>query len=139
MNTFILSIDPGKEKYGVALLDHAGCVLTHTILSLEKLSETIADLVKKYPQLKMVIGNSTGRNQVLQIARQMHLEYEIVDESHSTEEARKLYFEAHPPRWLKKILPLSMLVPPVAYDDWSAVVIGRRYLVKLHSEGDVNE
>jgi len=136
MNTLILSIDPGREKYGLALLDLNGRVLIQTILPLEKLTVSIADHVKRCSHLKMVIGNSTGRESVIRIARQLGIEYEVIDERHSSEEARRLYFQAHPPRGLKKILPRGFLIPSVAYDDWSAVIIGRRYLANLVSDGD---
>jgi len=42
----------------------------------------------------------------------------------------------NPPRGLKKLLPKGFLVPSVAIDDWSAVIIGQRYLFHNKSDGD---
>ncbi|MCH3914335.1 MAG: hypothetical protein LKE29_03425 [Acidaminococcaceae bacterium] len=47
---------------------------------------------------------------------------------HSTEEARKLYWQVNPPKGLRKLLPTSMQVPPENLDGLAAVVLVKRYL-----------
>lgn len=130
----ILSIDPGKEKVGMAVLSSRGEVRFRKILSEEKLEKEIHILKEKYGPLQVVVGNSTGSEKVLRILEKMNLPFTLVDERNSSEEARKLYFQAHPPRGWRKIVPLSFLYPDRAFDDWQAVVIGRRYILKKKGE-----
>jgi hypothetical protein len=54
-----------------------------------------------------------------------------VDEKNSTLEARPLYWQEYPRRGLLRLLPISLLAPPVAIDDFAAVVLGRRFLASL--------
>jgi len=130
----ILSIDPGKEKVGVAVLSLQGEVLFHGILPEGEIEREINILREKYGPFQVVVGSSTGREKIMEILEKMNLAFTMVDERHSSEEARKLYFQAHPPRRWKKIVPLSFLYPDGAFDDWQAVVIGRRYLIQKKSE-----
>ena len=130
----IFSIDPGREKVGVAILSLQGEVLFHNVLPEEEIEKEIKMLKKQYRPFQVVVGNSTGREKVLEILRKMGLSFTLVDEHNSSEEARKLYFQAHPPRGWRKIVPLSFLYPDGAFDDWQAVVIGRRYLIQKKSE-----
>ena len=52
----------------------------------------------------------------------------LVDEHLTTLEARARYFVEHPPTGLKRLLPVSMQVPPEPYDDYVAVILGERFL-----------
>lgn len=136
MEKVILSIDPGTEKCGIALLDRKGGVIHQAILPIDELEPSINKISKMYSPLKVIIGNSTGRKRVVQIMKKMKIDYETIEERQSTLEARKLYFKINPPRGLKKLLPKGFLVPSVAIDDWSAVIIGQRYLSHYTLDGD---
>jgi hypothetical protein len=39
-----------------------------------------------------------------------------------------LYWQENPPKGLKKLIPLGMLVPPVPLDAYAAVILVRRFL-----------
>ena len=52
----------------------------------------------------------------------------IIDEAHSTEEARQLYWKLHPPKGLMKLIPLGMRTPPGNMDGLAAVILVQRYL-----------
>ncbi|HXL01696.1 MAG TPA: pre-16S rRNA-processing nuclease YqgF [Candidatus Atribacteria bacterium] len=135
----IFSIDPGREKVGVAILSLQGEVLFHDILPEGEIEREINILREKYRPFQVVVGNSTGREKIMKILEKMNLSFTLVDEHNSSEEARKLYFQAHPPRGWRKIVPLSFLYPDEAFDDWQAVVIGRRYLNQRKSEENGRE
>ena len=122
----ILSIDPGKEKVGVAVLSSQGEVWFRKILTEEEVEEEIQILKKQYGYSQIVVGDSTGKEKILEILRKMGLAFALVDERNSSEEARKLYFRAHPPRGWERLFPFFLY--PMPFDDWQAVVIGRRYL-----------
>jgi len=135
----IFSIDPGREKVGVAILSLQGEVLFHNVLPEEEIEKEIKMLKKQYRPFQVVVGNSTGREKIMKILEKMNLSFTLVDEHNSSEEARKLYFQAHPPRGWRKIVPLSFLYPDEVFDDWQAVVIGRRYLNQRKSEENGRE
>ena len=56
----------------------------------------------------------------------------VVEEAHSTEEARTLYWQENPPKGLKKLIPLGLLVPPIPLDAYAAVILVRRFLEDNH-------
>ncbi|MBR4847297.1 MAG: pre-16S rRNA-processing nuclease YqgF, partial [Phascolarctobacterium sp.] len=56
----------------------------------------------------------------------------VVEEAHSTEEARTLYWQENQPKGLKKLIPLGLLVPPVPLDAYAAVILVRRFLEDNH-------
>ena len=58
-----------------------------------------------------------------QIGRNHKITTSLIDESHSTEEARKLYWQYNPPTGWRKIIPTSMQFPPEPVDD----LTGSRY------------
>ena len=56
------------------------------------------------------------------------LELVVVDEYRTTELAKGEYWKAHPPTGWRRLLPVTMQVPPVPVDDFVAVLLGRRYI-----------
>ena len=50
----------------------------------------------------------------------------VVEERGSTLEARRRYFADHPPRGWRRLVPLSLQVPPQEYDDYVAVLLIER-------------
>ena len=139
MEKVILSIDPGTEKCGIALLNQKGGVIHQTILAIDELEPSLNKISKMYSPLKVIIGNSTGRKKVIQIMKKMKIDYVTIEERQSTLEARKLYFKMNPPRGLKRFLPKGLLFPSVAIDDWSAVILGQRYLSQYPLDGDKHD
>ncbi len=53
---------------------------------------------------------------------------ELVDERETTLLARKRYFQAHPPRGWRRLVPRGMLLPPRPIDDFAALLIAERLL-----------
>lgn len=130
MNNIILSIDPGREKTGIALLNQTKEILMHKIIESKLLIETIEQLVESYQIDKIVMGNGTSsKEKAKQIkAHFSNLDLSLINEYRTTDEARKLYFKKNPPKGLKRLIPIGMQVPPVPIDDYAAIVIGLKYL-----------
>lgn len=130
MNDCFISIDPGREKTGIAVLSFAGEICWHGIVPSEKMADEIRRLAEKYPVRRLVIGSGTSSKSKQQLLKTEFASFDVavVDEYRTTDEARKLYFAANPPRGLKKLIPLGMQTPPVPVDDYAAIAIGRRYL-----------
>lgn len=129
MNDEILSIDPGREKTGIAILKNSD-VLEHKIINSEELVQIIKSLLEKYIIKTIVMGNGTSSKKKYDLLKREFIDRDIVliNEYRTTDEARKLYFQENPPKSWKKLIPLGMQVPPVPVDDYAAIVIGRKYL-----------
>lgn len=54
--------------------------------------------------------------------------FHLVDESYTTEEARTLYWQLHPPQGWRRLIPLGLRVPSEPLDGLAAVIQVRRYL-----------
>ena len=129
MNDEILSIDPGREKTGIAILKNSD-VLEHKIINSDELGQIIKSLLEKYIIKTIVMGNGTSSKKKYDLLKREFIDRDIVliNEYRTTDEARKLYFQENPPKSWKKLIPLGMQVPPVPVDDYAAIVIGRKYL-----------
>ncbi len=77
-----------------------------------------------------MIGDGTGSGQVAKEIRAAlpQLPLATVDERFTSEEARRLYWVENPPRGWRRLLPVSMQMPPEPYDDYVAVILAQRFL-----------
>ena len=133
------ALDPGRDKCGIAVLsggDGAPTrVLCQNVIETKKLEEEAAALVAAFSPTCFVCGNGTTSARATQrLADCTGLPVEVVDEYRTTELAKKKYWEAHPPRGLRRLLPTGMQVPPVPVDDYVAVILGTRYLEGKESQ-----
>lgn len=124
----VLAIDPGREKIGIAILDFKGNVLSRTILTFSEFISWYDKISSKYKFSEIAVGDGTGKEKIIDFLERKGTSYMLVNEKGSSEEARKLYFLENPPRGWRKFIPLSLLSPEKSFDDWQAVVIGRRFL-----------
>ena len=123
----ILAIDPGTSKCGIAVLSRSFC-LYKGIVRKEALKSEVNRILKEFSPEKIIIGNGTASRDIVAIFNDIQdMEIVLVDEKNSTLEARRLYFKENPPRGIWKLFPISLLTPNRDYDDYVAVIIGKRY------------
>ena len=126
----ILSIDPGKEKCGLAVLDATGNVLERKVVRRSETSTQTLPLLAKYGIQTILIGRSasgkTVEQEFLRLELKAHLIF--VPEKDSTRQARERYWKENPPKGWLKLIPTSLRVPPAPVDDYAAVILGERYL-----------
>jgi len=131
-NVYILAIDPGRKKNGLAVVDSAGEPVFLGITTTEELYPTVKSLHSTYGYSLAVIGNGTASSQTVLLLEELFgdfgISFALQDEKHTTEEARRLYFKRNPPKGLFRLIPAGLLTPPTDYDDITALVIARRYL-----------
>lgn len=129
MKTY-LGIDPGRSKTGLALVGEQGEILKLHIAQTAIISKEIMAFLQGEEPCCIVLGDGTSSKTMEKVLREVLPELAIcyVDEKHSTEEARTLYWQVNPPKGLKKLLPLGLLVPEEPMDAYAAVVQVRRYL-----------
>lgn len=126
----ILAIDPGKFHTGIAVLLQDGSVLERKVAATVSAGDSITELYFKYKASAIILGNGgPGKFFEKKLASQdLTSTIIFVNEKGSTLEARGLYWKENKPKGLMRFLPVSLRTPPVPYDDYAAVVIGKRYL-----------
>lgn len=124
----ILAIDPGSDKCGIAVVAADGTVFERSIVAPELVAETVRMLTETYAVQKIAIGDATTSRKLQQklSAQFPSLKFTLIDERNSTLEARALYWKTHPPRGWRRVVPLSLQLPPVPIDDFAAVVLALR-------------
>jgi RNase H-fold protein (predicted Holliday junction resolvase) len=132
MSSNILAIDPGKYKSGLAVLLEDGAILERKVVKTLELQEAVSELSYKYQPQMILLGNSGQGKIIEKKISYLNLKTTIlfVNEKGSTLEARKLYWEENRPKGLWRLVPSGLRLPPEPYDDYAAVIIGRRYLDK---------
>ena len=130
MTKFYLGIDPGRSKTGLALVNGAGEIVKLHIAESRNIDNEIVEFIKNSCPVHIVLGNGTNSSNIGEAVKRVlpDVMVAVVEEAHSTEEARTLYWQENPPKGLKKLIPLGMLVPPVPLDAYAAVILVRRFL-----------
>lgn len=133
----IAALDPGREKCGFAVLAEDGTVLMQRVIETARLVEEVRDAQDAYGFGMLVEGNGTTSREArarLEAALP-ELRIEVVDEYRTTDLAKKAYWKARPPRGWRRLLPVTMQVPPEPVDDFVAVILASRYIKeKYHHE-----
>lgn len=127
----ILGIDPGRDKCGVAVLNSGGEILFEEVIETANFESVIKNLVEQFNLKNAILGDGTTHKNAEKILQSLNLEVKIVDEKHTTEEARRLYWKKNPPQGWRKLLPTSMQVPPTPVDGIVAEILVRRHLQTL--------
>ena len=130
MTKLYLGIDPGRSKTGLALVDGAGKIVKLHIAESQNIDNEIVEFIKSSCPVHIVLGNGTNSRNIGESVKRVlpDVMVAVVEEAHSTEEARTLYWQENPPKGLKKLIPLGVLVPPVPLDAYAAVILVRRFL-----------
>lgn len=125
----IAALDPGRDKCGFAVLDAEGQVLTQRVIETDKLIEEVTAAKADYGFSRLVIGNGTT-SKIAQGRLQAVSELKVLvrDEYRTTELAKGEYWKANPPKGWRRLIPITMQVPPVPVDDFVAVILARRFL-----------
>lgn len=124
----IVGIDPGRDKCGVAVLTANGEIIFEQVIMTADLETALKNLVAQYNLELAILGNGTTHKAAEKILRDAGLNVKIVDEKHTTEEARREYWKKNPPKGWRKFLPTSMQVPPEPVDGIVAEILVKRHL-----------
>ena len=125
----IMGIDPGRDKCGVAVLSAAGDIQFQRVVSTDDLDAVIKTLAADFDIATVILGDGTTHKAAAQKISAAGLTYRLVDEKHTTEEARRLYWQKNPPHGWRRLLPTSMQVPPEPVDALVAEILVRRFLL----------
>lgn len=126
-----MGIDPGRDKCGVAILTATGEIKFQRVVPTDELDAVIKNLAAEFEIEKVILGDGTTHKAAAQKVKAAGLTFELVDEKHTTEEARREFWIKNPPRGWRKFLPTSMQVPPEPVDAIVAEILVRRFLAQL--------
>ena len=128
----IAALDPGRDKCGFAVLDAGGTILYQQVIATVSLVTEIEATKATYGFSRLLIGNgTTSKEAQKKLAQLSSLEIIVRDEYRTTQMARGEYWKANPPQGWRRLIPVTMQVPPVPVDDFVAVILARRYLREL--------
>jgi RNase H-fold protein (predicted Holliday junction resolvase) len=128
----IAALDPGRDKCGFAVLNDDGKILCQRVIGTENLMTEVNAAKADYGFSRLLIGNgTTSREAQGKLAQIAALEVIVRDEYRTTELAKKEYWKANPPKGWRRLIPVTMQVPPVPVDDFVAVILARRYLQEI--------
>lgn len=133
-NEFFLGIDPGSFKTGVAKVKPDGEVISAEWVETKTLPEVLQKLNAYYGGCiqAVIIGNGTNTRPVHKVLGQVFTTVPLIeiDEKHSTEQARTLYWQLNKPHGWRALLPEGLRVPPEPLDGYAAAVLVKRYIAK---------
>lgn len=126
----VLAVDPGRWKCGVAIVARDKGVLARAVVPQDDLQRLLRVLVSEFQPDTIIVGRGTGAKEARSIVNHLNLPLPTVsvDETYTSQDARKRFFKEHPPKGLKRLIPTSLQVPEVPYDDYVAVILAERYL-----------
>ena len=124
----IMGIDPGRDTCGVAVLTAAGEIKYQRVVETAELGDVIKKLAVEHEIELVILGNGTTHKAAAAMVEASGLQIKVVDEKHTTEEARREYWKKNPPRGWRKLLPTTMQVPPEPVDAIVAEILVRRHL-----------
>lgn len=131
----VLAIDPGTHKCGMALVRRTSPksvdLLWHEVVATEHVIPKLHEAYVHGGFQLVIVGGATGSPAVVKALRE-HLPSMgllVLDETNTTLHARERYWEHHPKRGWRRLIPSSALYPPVPFDDFAALVLAERVLL----------
>lgn len=125
----VIAIDPGRYKVGVAVVERQGKVLYRAVLTVQELQAQLPELCARFRPEGIVVGDGTGWRIIQPMLSSLAagVPVHVVDESFTSEEARRRYLRENAPRGWRRLLPPWLRVPDQPYDDYVAVILAERY------------
>tara|TARA_B100002019_G_scaffold200776_1_gene174027 strand:+ start:997 stop:1434 length:438 start_codon:yes stop_codon:yes gene_type:complete len=124
----LISIDPGKCKCGLVLVDFLEKKVDQAIvLNTESLPIYVKNLNASENISKVIIGNGTTSRQNIEKLDFIRNNLIIVEEKNTTLRAKKRYFEIFPTKGLKSFLPKDIFIMNKNLDALSALIILEDY------------
>lgn len=134
----ILGFDPGRRKCGLAIIGVDRMLRYHQVVEAESAIATIQTLRQQFPISLLVMGDqTTAKDWKQRLSNELTepLRIMMVDERHSSLEARDRDWQMYPAKGLTSLIPQSFRTVPRPIDDIVAILLIERYLGRLVDEG----
>jgi hypothetical protein len=125
--TRVLSIDPGRAKCGLAVVDQASGLLQRAVVSRDDLLAAAHDWCARHHPELILLGSGTGSRDLTALLADLPAPVKRVPERDTTRRARERYFVEHPPRGWRRLLPVTLQTPPEPIDDYAAWVLAEQF------------
>ena len=120
----IISIDPGKYKCGLVLVEISEKkVYEATVIKSELLEDYVRNLNNNEEISKIIIGNGTTSREITEKLDFLKKEIIIFEEKNTTYRAKARYFELFPISGLKFLMPREVFILNKKLDAISALII----------------
>ena len=124
----VLSIDPGKYKCGLVLVDIKKKEIDQAIvLNTEFLPKYVKNLKSVENISKVIMGNGTTSKENRDKLKFIKKDLILFEEKNTTYRAKKRFFELFPIRGLKNLLPKELFIINKNLDAVSALIILEDY------------
>ena len=124
----MISIDPGKSKCGLVLVDiNKKTVDQAIVINTEFLPKYVRTLKNLENVSKVIIGNGTTSKENIEKLKFIKKDLIIFEEKNTTFRAKKRYFELFPIKGLKILLPKELSLINKNLDAISALIILEDY------------
>lgn len=136
----ILSVDPGKDKTGCAVVEEDGSLVVKKVIPTVLYEKEMTALLSRYRVRAFIMGNGTRhgemkkRSEALLKTLKQDIPVILVDEKYTTEMGESWYWKDHPAKGLSRWIPRGMRTVPVPVDDYVAWIIGNIYLGYVKAE-----
>lgn len=129
---FVIGVDPGLSKVGLALLEESGRLVERCIVPRSHAGIEVARMASGKKAV-IALGDGTKTKEVEEeilstLAGAEGFRIIRVDESNTTVEGRRLYLLDNRKGWWSWLIPIGLRIPDRAWDDYVAEVIARRYI-----------
>ena len=125
---WLAGLDPGRSKCGLVLaLPEQRRILASAVLTPEACLEQVR-LWRLQGLRRVLLGDGTRSREWREALRELDLSVQLVDERGSTLAARQRYWDLHPPRGWRRLLPRGLRLPPRDIDDVVAQLLLEREL-----------
>lgn len=131
----LVAVDPGRAKAGLAVIADDGSVIEAGVVPLGELADCVARAAAQNLARTVALGRGTNAAAVARRLQGLGLTIAMVDEYETSRRARELYFQEHPPRGWRRLIPIGLQAPPRPVDDYAAILIGRRFLARENERG----
>ena len=124
----LISIDPGKYKCGLVLVDlNQKKVDQAIVINTEFLPKYVKTLKSTENISKVIIGNGTTSKENIEKLEFIKKDLIVFEEKNTTYRAKKRFFELFPIRGLKVLLPKEFFIMNKNLDAISALIILEDY------------
>ena len=124
----LISIDPGKYKCGLVLVDIKKKKIDQAIvLNTEFLPKYVKTLKSVENISKVIMGNGTTSKENIDKLKFIKKDLILFEEKNTTYRAKKRFFELFPIRGLKNLLPKELFIINKNLDAVSALIILEDY------------
>ena len=127
----VLSIDPGRQKCGLAIVDTQRGIVARGVVPTGTIGSVARDYIRQHRPQSIVIGSGTALRTIQEALAEIGLPVDVFPEINTTLRARARYFQEHPRRGWRRLVPTTLQTPPIPVDDYAAVLIAEDYFASI--------